>query len=285
MTAAEGLEARFDKRGHRANTRRTYRSVVTQMEAACASGDPAAWAWQKVADRPIGTVLPTRAAILHYLVAECGMSEEDARATLPPAKGRRGYRRQALSPRQLDTYYAAVDALDAGPVRAILLLLPQTGLRISEACNLRDDDVIVRGDSPALHVRGKGGKERVVPLSPDAHDVIKAHLRDRTRASGGYLFEGYGGRAISEEAVRIATRKIEAANPDMGELSPHILRHTFASHALRARVDLSTLQTLLGHESMATTAIYARPDDEMRAEAVAAVGRKRKSTPPPESPR
>ncbi len=265
-----GLDARMTQRGHAANTRRTYHSVVNQLGEA----DPVAWAFAKVKDAPIGTVLPTRAAILHYLVAECGMSEFDARAVLPPAKGRQGYRRQALTSTQLDRYYAVVDDLDAGPVKAILLLLPQSGLRISEACALRDEDLLLRAGKPALHVHGKGNKDRVVPLTADAHAVVSAWIASRKRAGGGFLFVGYGGHAITPEAVRIVTRKLQGAHPELGELSPHILRHTFATQALRARVDLATLQSLLGHESMATTAIYAKPDDEMRAEAVEAVGRK-----------
>jgi integrase len=283
------LNQRHDRLGHSPLTRARYAHVVDRIQSSldedATPADIAAWVAAKVADAPLGTVLPTRAGALHHLVADHGVPELEAAAMLPPARGRSGLRRQGLIAKQLRTYYEAIDGLPDGAVKTILRILPQTGLRISEACGLREGDLVLSSGTPALHVRGKGRKDRVVQLTKSAHAALVEHIErpDRRRRvdrsvddaepdGNGHdppLFPGYDGEPIVPETVRIVTRRLRLQYPDLGaDLAPHILRHSFAKGELKAGVDLETLRSLLGHESLKTTSIYAQPDDEMRHEAV-----------------
>ena len=206
---------------------------------------------------PIGTVLPARAAVKHYLMAEQGYSEQELEQLLPKARGRSTKFRDALSPRQLAVYHAAVDQVDREPAHTILALLPRTGLRISEVCGLQTFNIQAQDGNNYLVFRGKGDKERVVPLVGSAEEILLSYL-DANRPEK-WLFTGYSGSPIGPHAVRKYTRKIASDNADLTGLSPHVLRHTFATMALRRGMDLKRLQEILGHESIKTTERYLHP--------------------------
>jgi site-specific recombinase XerD len=244
-----------------ASTRDKYTSIVDSV----GGRDPVEWLNKRLTRRtPIGTVLPLRAAVKHYLLAQ-GYDEEEIDALLPKAKGKPGGLRNSLSPAQLAAYYLAVEECD-DPVRTILLLLPRTGLRISEICNLQTDNLVTRGGVRGFLFRGKREVERFVPLNKPSQIALNAYLSDHAPVK--WLFRGYQDGPLTPHAVRKVTRRIADETPDLQGLSPHILRHTYATSLLKKGTDLRTLQALLGHQSITTTSRYLHPDAEMLRDAV-----------------
>ena len=142
---------------------------------------------------------------------------------------------------------------------AILLLLYGSGLRIAEAMALTAR-VLPVGDT--VRVTGKGGKERVVPVVPAVAQAIEAYAEacPWPLEGDGSLFRGARGGPLSADLVRRAVRN---ARRELGlpeSLTPHALRHSFASHLLAAGADLRSLQELLGHASLSSTQIYTKVD-------------------------
>jgi integrase/recombinase XerD len=107
-----------------------------------------------------------------------------------------------------------------------------------------------------LLVRGKGGRERIVPLSDAAREAAAA-LTAARNAPARWLFPGRGGRALTRQGfARLLKQVALEAGIDPARVSPHVLRHSFASHMLARGADLRSLQLLLGHADIATTQIY-----------------------------
>ena len=265
MTVA--LDKHFQKQGLLPSTRSKYASILEST----AGRDPVDWLSDKVDARtPIGTILPLRAAVKHYLIAQ-GYDEDAIRALLPKAKGRPTGMRDALTPDQLVTFYEAAEGY-GDPVRTILMLLPRTGLRISEMCNIRFEDDTKRGGVRGLLFRGKRDVQRFVPLNRPTAQALDAYYKrighTAKAPQKGPMFLGYGDSPITPAAVRKVTRAIRAEHPDLGELSPHVLRHTYATSLLLTGADLRTVQALLGHKSIHTTARYLHPDADMLKGAV-----------------
>ena len=152
--------------------------------------------------------------------------------------------------------------------RALLELLYGTGARISEAVGLDVDDVDLGepgGPGGTVLLRGKGSKERVVPLGRFARDAISAYLvraRPELVATGsaadlrGALFlNARGGRLSRQSAWTVIVRSAERAGVS-AEVSPHTMRHSFATHLLEGGADVRVVQELLGHASVTTTQVY-----------------------------
>ncbi len=146
-------------------------------------------------------------------------------------------------------------------LRAILELLYATGLRISELTTL--PLASAQRDPRFLLVRGKGGKERLVPLSPPSRQALSAYLACRSRflPEGGasrFLFPSRGreGHLTRQRCGQLLKELALAAGLDPARLSPHVLRHAFASHLLDHGADLRSVQQMLGHADIATTQIY-----------------------------
>ena len=144
--------------------------------------------------------------------------------------------------------------------RAILETLYSTGIRVSEVVDINVDDVDFLGET--LRVRTKGRRERITPIGPTALNAIQTYLEMRRRDPAvarfdpGPLFLNKHGRRLSTRSIR---RKLDKYLIDAGldpSISPHTLRHTFATHMLNAGADLRSVQELLGHQSIATTQIY-----------------------------
>jgi integrase/recombinase XerD len=156
---------------------------------------------------------------------------------------------------------------------ALMEILYATGLRVSELVSLPAS--ALRGDPRMLLVRGKGGKERMVPLSAPAREAARAWLafrdaeedlgrRERGQPPSPHLFPSRG-RAGHITRVRFFTlvKEIAArAGIDPARVTPHTLRHAFATHLLQNGADLRAIQTLLGHADIATTEIYTHILDE-----------------------
>ncbi|MGB0497506.1 MAG: tyrosine recombinase XerC [Rubricella sp.] len=150
--------------------------------------------------------------------------------------------------------------------KAILTLLYGLGLRISEALSLRGADAPL---GQALVIRGKGGKERRLPVLPIARDAVEAYRRacPHTIEPDDSLFRGSRGGPLSARLVqlRVADLRTTLGLPD--SVTPHALRHSFATHLLRAGGDLRLIQELLGHASLQSTQVYTALDDVALTEA------------------
>ncbi len=137
--------------------------------------------------------------------------------------------------------------------RAILALLRFEGLRLSEVCGLDLASVDLRAG--VIRVHGKGNKERVLPLLPDARHPLEAWLTVRGDQPGP-LFVGQRGERLGKTGVeRLLTRLLTKAG--LPKYTPHQLRHSFGTQAVRSGVSLKVLKDMMGHESIATTDLYA----------------------------
>ena len=255
------------------STRGVYGRVLNQMDTS--SPDAVVeWLKNEIAQRqPIGTLLPKRAMAKHVLVGTFDIAEEEADLMLPKLKGRAGKQRQALTQDQYEAYIEACEEV-RDPIRTILKLLPLTGMRIAEICGLETKNIIEVGKRRVLKFRGKGDKERIVPLSKKAWAILERYLvtngymyEDGSGMMDSFIFENLTGTRVRPYLVRKYTRKIASERPMLKGLSPHVLRHTFATMVNRSGVDLKTLQVLLGHSQITTTSRYLHPtaDDLMDA--------------------
>lgn len=250
------LDQHLKRRGLLPSTRTKYAEI---LEGA-GTDDLVTWINKRVHARtPIGTVLPARAAVKHYLVSVLGYDADEVNELIPKAKGRPSKMRAALSPQQLALYHAAVEQIDVEPAHTILSLLPSTGLRISEATGLRRENVKEQNGRLYLEFRGKRDKERIVPLTGAADRLLRAYF-EKVQPSDWLFTSLLTGAPIQPQSIRKYTRKLAADIPELVGLSPHVLRHTFATMSLRRGVDLKRLQILMGHESLQTTSRYLHPD-------------------------
>jgi integrase/recombinase XerC len=137
--------------------------------------------------------------------------------------------------------------------RAVLELLYATGARVAEVAGLDVGDIDLR--EGAVRVVGKGRKERIVPVGRRAVAALQAYLAGRDGASGPVFRNGRGGRLTARSLRRIVGARARAAGL-AGRVTPHTLRHTFATHLLDAGADLRLIQELLGHARLGTTQRY-----------------------------
>jgi tyrosine recombinase XerC len=137
--------------------------------------------------------------------------------------------------------------------RAILELLYATGIRVSELCGL--DLAELDFERGTVRIMGKGSKERVVPVGEKALAVVKAYLEARSRDAAPLFQNRRGGRLTARSVHRIVGARARAAGLSR-RVSPHTLRHTFATHLLDAGADLRFIQDLLGHSRLTTTQKY-----------------------------
>jgi integrase/recombinase XerD len=142
----------------------------------------------------------------------------------------------------------------------LMELLYATGMRVTELVGL--PTAAVRGDPRVILVRGKGGKERMIPLSTDARKMVNSWLsvrdNDEMNSSSRFLFpsrgrEGHLSRVWFFQQIK---RLASYSNISVENVTPHTLRHAFATHLLAGGADLRSIQTLLGHADIATTEIY-----------------------------
>ncbi len=167
-----------------------------------------------------------------------------------------------LSEAELCALIAAAGALEARKATlavAALEMLYATGLRVSELLALRR--TALQSGAAMLAVRGKGGRERLVPLGGAARDAAAAIL---ACSDSPWLFPGRDRRrAMTRQGFALLLKPIAlAAGIDPARVSPHVLRHSFASHMLARGADLRSLQTLLGHADISTTQIYTHVQPE-----------------------
>lgn len=239
---------------------------VSDFLVALRKGDPDAGAV------PLSAVSAARALIavrgMHRFAAAEGILDLDvARAVKPPTPTRRLPKSLSLDDVLALLDGAGGDAATDGPLtlrnRALLELLYSTGARISEAVGLDVDDVDTQARSVLL--RGKGGKQRLVPVGRPAIAALDAYLvrgrpdlarRGRGAGAGGAIFlNARGGRLSRQSAWQVLQDAAERAGISAA-VSPHTLRHSFATHLLDGGADVRVVQELLGHASVTTTQIY-----------------------------
>ncbi len=242
--------------GLMSSTQEVYLRIYENVD----KDDPIKWLQKEISQRqPIGTLLPKRAIVKHILMEEMGMLEEEVLASLPKLRGKKAALRQALTSDQLKEYLHLANQVPE-PSRTIMILLPYTGLRISEICKLKHENLILVSDRLVLKFRGKGDKERLVPLSDIAKKHFDRFLKSHPNSSG-YVFKTVHGY-IRPTSVRKNCRKISEKAVSFSHVSPHVLRHTFASNADRRGVSIKQLQALMGHQQIATTSRYLHPTIE-----------------------
>jgi integrase/recombinase XerD len=207
---------------------------------------------------------------LHAFALAEGLTTGDpAHSVRPPAPPRR--LPKAISVPDVERLIAAAQT---GPAalrdRALLELLYGTGARISEAVGLDVDDLQLVADSrsssmpAAVRLSGKGGKQRLVPVGRYAREAIEAYLvrarpalaaaAGRVSASPALFLNARGGR-LTRQGAWGALRNA-ASKAGLSEVSPHVLRHSFATHLLDGGADVRVVQELLGHASVTTTQVY-----------------------------
>jgi integrase/recombinase XerD len=196
----------------------------------------------------------------HRFLLEEGRVEADAARDLRPPK-LPSRLPKAITVEQVAALLAATDGDDVAALRdkALLELMYATGARVSEAVGLNVDDVI---DTDVVRLTGKGSKQRIVPLGSYAREAVSAYLvrarpvlSARGRATPA-LFLGMRGARLSRQNVWLIIRAAAERAKLEVEISPHTLRHSFATHLLAGGADVRVVQELLGHSSVATTQIY-----------------------------
>jgi integrase/recombinase XerD len=202
---------------------------------------------------------------LHRFAAAEGLAELDvARAVRPPTPGRRLPKSLTIDEVLALLEGAGGESPSDGPLtlrnRALLELLYSTGSRISEAVGLDVDDIDTQARSVLL--RGKGGKQRLVPIGRPAVQALDGYLvrgrpelARRGRGTAAIFLNARGGQLSRQSAWQVLQDAAERAGITSG-VSPHMLRHSFATHLLEGGADVRVVQELLGHASVTTTQIY-----------------------------
>ena len=203
-----------------------------------------------------------------FALGEGWRKEDPSRRVDAPKKGRS--LPKILSRSEVEGLIAAAAARDGASglrLACMIEILYASGLRISELLSLTLNSLA--RDPAYLIVKGKGGKERLAPLNDAARQAVKAYLPVRVQflpkpvkntpaKDNPWLFpsRGAGGRLTARRMAQLLDEAAAGAGIDPARVSPHVLRHAFATHLLEGGADLRAVQTLLGHADIATTQIY-----------------------------
>ena len=229
-----------------------------------------------------GLAKSTRARRLSAVKQLFRFAYEDGRRDDNPALQIKGPGRdkrlpKTLSEDEVDRLLASASSLgrkdsDRARNTCMMQLLYATGMRVTELVSLPDS--AARGDPRMILVMGKGGKERLVPLSPPAREATAAWLKNRDAAQklaekkgaapSRFLFPSSGKLGhITRHRFYLSIKEISVqAGVDPSKVTPHTMRHAFATHLLARGADLRSIQTLLGHADISTTEIYTHVLDE-----------------------
>ncbi|QCQ99181.1 site-specific tyrosine recombinase XerD [Brevundimonas sp. SGAir0440] len=210
-----------------------------------------------------------------FALAEGWRTDDPSRRLDAPKQGRS--LPKVLSRAEIGALLAASAARDAAAGLRLVALVEMayaSGLRVSELLGLKVE--AVRRDPAYLIVRGKGGKDRLAPLNAAAREAIKAWLvaRDARRKpeapDSPWLFPSSGrtGHLTPRRFAQLLDEAAITAGIDPARVSPHVLRHAFATHLLEGGADLRVVQTLLGHVDIATTQIYTHVATDRLAQVV-----------------
>jgi integrase/recombinase XerD len=231
--------------------------LLTADSAALAS---LAHSWRALAPSSLARKSSALRQFYGFLLDE-RLRSDDPSGALPRPKSRRPLPR-LLGHGEIAALFACAEAANAAPegmrLLALLELLYGSGLRATELVSLPLSSV--PRDAPFLMITGKGGQERMVPVSMRATTALARWLE--VRPSGGrWVFPSpKGGHLTRVRLFQLLRDLALRAGLDPEKVSPHVLRHAFATHLLEGGADLRVLQTLLGHADIATTQIYTHVD-------------------------
>jgi integrase/recombinase XerD len=224
------------------------------------------------------TAARRRAAVrqfYRFVLGEGWRTDDPSRRVDAPKKGRP--LPKVLSREEVARLIAAAGAKDGAQglrLNCMIELIYASGLRVSELLGLQLS--AVASDPAYLMVRGKGGKERLAPLNESARAAVKAYLEARAgflpkgSKVNPWLFpsRGAGGRLTARRFAQLLDEAAADAGIDPERVSPHVLRHAFATHLLEGGADLRVVQTLLGHADISTTQIYTHVAEDRLREVV-----------------
>jgi len=273
------------EKGYSENTRVAYKNDLSQfLDYLKTKTVPPLDAWSQVkkdhlisyilslkADREYASTTVARkvAAIksfFHFLVAE-GFIRDDPTATLDSPRVKK-YLPRAISQEDVEKLLEAPGQSEEPRTlrdRAILELLYATGMRVSELVALNEGDVDLA--SASVRCFGKGGKERVIPIYDRAVQAIEAYVaKGRVRlvrdAEQKALFLNQRGMRLTRQGLWLIVKGYVKGAGIKVPVTPHTLRHSFATHMLRGGADLRNVQELLGHANIATTQVYTQVSNE-----------------------
>lgn len=277
-------------KGFSPNTVVAYRNDLTQLLAFLQSGTqykapaaPIGWAGvvpshiqeylatlhgRSYAETTIARKIASVKSFFHFLINEelisnnptDGLSSPGVRRALP----------KTISAGEVDELLEQPTKRDTPEARrdwAMLSLLYATGMRVTELIKLNVDDVILNESYPYVRCVGRGSRPRLIPLPPECIDCLHEYLstaRDRLvrRADSNALFLNRRGERLTRQGFWLILKGYAKAANLRAEITPHMLRHTFATHMLRSgRLNLRELQEFLGHASITTTQVYTHVPD------------------------
>jgi integrase/recombinase XerD len=229
------------------------------------AGYPAWLTEQSLAPKSVARHVASLKVFFRFLQLEGALADNQAELLSSPKLWQRVP--QVLSVKQVDELLAAPRAAD--PLwqrdRAILELLYATGCRVSELASLQTRDIHLRERYCICH--GKGDKQRIVPLGSRAAAAVERYLQDerpklaqRSSEPCEFLILSPRGSGLRRERIWELVKKYAARVGVPDEISPHSLRHSFATHLLAGGADLRQVQEMLGHASIATTQLYTHVD-------------------------
>ena len=213
--------------------------------------------------RSMARVISGIKSFFHFLVLDGFIKDNPSRLLEAPKIGLK--LPVVLSVEEIDSILAAIDVSTAEGTRnyAIIETLYSCGLRVSELTNLRFSDLFF--DEGFIRVQGKGSKQRLVPISETAIQKIKNYLQHRSqqivkKGSEDIVFLSSRGTAISRITVFHYIKQYAQTVGIEKEISPHVFRHSFATHLLERGANIRVIQEMLGHEKITTTEIYTHID-------------------------
>ncbi len=274
------LEYLEKERNDSPHTIKAYGRDVAAFAAFCARHYGEGWSWRGVDRQAVrsflgdmsrrGLAKRSAARALSAVRAFYRFLNKTGRADANPARAARSPKLGRTLPvhldrRELDDLFSAAQAraegggLAGARDLAMLELFYSTGMRLSELAGLRDGDVDLVSDQ--VKVRGKGRKERILPVGRPASVALRGYLRRRGDGAPA-LFVNRSGGALSPRGVQLALRRLFLTLARGTALHVHSLRHSFATHLLDAGADLRAVQELLGHASLSTTQVYTHTSVE-----------------------
>ena len=211
-----------------------------------------------ISPRSVARALAAIRGLFRFLVAERHLKRDPTEnlenpklwSTLP----------KSIAPSDVEALLAAPDRTSAAGLRdaAMLELLYATGLRVSELIRVRLDELVM--DAGFLRTIGKGSKERIVPFGDTARDVILSYIDSARPEFDKYgdlhLFLSSRGRPMTRQSFWMKIVRYASQAGIKAHISPHVLRHSFATHLLENGADLRSVQMMLGHADISTTQIY-----------------------------
>lgn len=274
------LEMMAAESGASNNTLSAYRSDLEQAsgiaKGALSDADQnglqeIAAAWSDLKNNSVSRKSSSLRRFFGFLVEE-GFREDDPSDALPRPGGQRSLPK-ILSHEEIAKLFETIEAgLGSKKVRskdvrlaALVELLYGSGLRASELVSLPRKSVVA--DRPFLIISGKGGKERLVPISDRARHAVR-RWTEHIKSDEKYLFPSRTGHLSRVRLFQIIKDLAARSDINPTKISPHVLRHAFATHLLEGGADLRALQTLLGHSDISTTQIYTHVDSARLVELV-----------------